>query len=164
MRSRGLAVAAALAMVVGSSGCFIFGHRSSPWETGGGLRVAPGFPVGQRGMTVHPVLSYGYLKWDGGHDELFEVGGQIRQPLARPGSGSTRVWLGAGASFAVLREVGSGFSESTSGWSLDALAGMPLGSSKWGLNFFAAAGLSHYGASGVNLRLGLDLQPWFLRH
>jgi len=163
MRSRGLCVAATLAVALGSTGCAAFAHRSSPWEFGGGVRVAPGFPVGQGGMTVHPVVSLGYLKWDGGHDELYEVGGQIRRPLARPGSGSPGVWLGGEATFSVLREVGSGFSESANGWSLSALAGIPVGASKWGLNLYAAAGLSHYGGSGVNVRFGVDLQPWFLR-
>ena len=95
------------------------------------MRIAPGLPVGQGGMTVHPVVSYTYLKWDGGHDEL--------------------------------REVGSGYSASTSGWSLSPLAGIPVGTSKWGLNFYAAAGLSHYGGNGVNVRFGVDLQPWFLK-
>ena len=134
MRSRGLYVVAALYVVLGSTGCAFFAHRSSPWEFGGGVRVAPGFPVGQRGMTVHPVVSLGYLKWDGGHDELYEVGGQVRRPLARPGSGSTGVWLGGEATFSVLREVSSNFSESATGWSLSALAGIPVGKSKWGLN------------------------------
>jgi hypothetical protein len=114
-------------------------------------------------MTVHPVVSLGYLKWDGGHDELYEVGGQVRRPLARPGSGSTGVWLGGEATFSVLREVSSNFSESATGWSLSALAGIPVGKSKWGLNLYAAAGLSHYGGNGVNVRFGADLQPWFLK-
>lgn len=163
MRSRGLYVVAALYVVLGSTGCALNAHRSSPWEVGGGVRIAPGFPVGQRGMTVHPAVSYTYLKWDGGHDDLFEVGGQVRRPLARPGSGSPGVWLGGEASFSVLREVCDFCSGSTKGWSFNALAGIPVGMSKWGLNLYAAAGLSHYGGNGVNVRFGVDLQPWFLK-
>jgi hypothetical protein len=163
MRPWCLVVPAALYLILGSTGCAFFGHHSSPWEFGGGVRVAPGFPVGHGGTTVHPVVSVGYMKWDGGHDELYEVGGQVRQRLTRPGSGSLGLWLGGEATFSVLREVGSGWSASTNGWSLSALAGVPVGASKWGLNVYGAAGISHYGSGGVNVRFGVDLQPWFLR-
>jgi hypothetical protein len=64
----------------------------------------------------------------------------------------------------VLRESGSGFpSSSTSGWSLNAMAGVPVFQGKWGPSLYGAAGVSHYGGSGVNVRLGVDFQPWFLK-
>ena len=54
------------------SGCFSAAHHSSPWEYGGGIRLAPGFRAGSNeAVTWHPMLSYTYLKFDGGHDALY---------------------------------------------------------------------------------------------
>lgn len=58
---------------------------------------------------------------------------------------------------------GSGSSsDGTTGFSLTALAGLPVGQSRWGVNLYGGAGISHYGSTGINFRAGVDLQPWFL--
>ena len=115
-------------------------------------------------MTVHPTVGYTYLSFDGGRDELFEYGAQLRRPLQRAASGEPRLWVGAEAVLATLRTSGSGFpSYSTSGWALSAMAGVPVLDSRWGVSLYGAAGITDYGSSGVNVRIGLDLQPWFLK-
>lgn len=157
-------VLSSLLVLVAVTGCAAHGHTSSPWEFGGGIRPAPGFAVGQAGMTVHPTVGYTYLSFDGGKDELFEYGAQLRRPVQRTASGETRLWVGAEAVLATLRTSGSGFpSYSTSGWALSAMAGLPVLDSRWGVNVYGAAGITDYGSSGVNVRIGVDLQPWFLR-
>jgi hypothetical protein len=163
MRAWSRFVPVALALFLSGTGCSFAMHKSSPAEYGGGVRVAPGFPVGQGGITLHPTASFTYLDGDGWHDELYEFGGQIRRTLSRTASGSPGVWLGSEASFAVLREVWSGGSGSHNGWSFNALLGVPVGTSKWGLNLYTAAGVCDYGAHGFNVRAGVDLQPWFLK-
>jgi len=145
-------------------GCAVAGHRSSPWEWGGGVRVAPGFAVGDAGVTLHPMASYMYLNWDGGHDNLWELGGQVRKAMAS--DGGTGFWAGAEAAVSRLTESTDDYDGpgiSSNGWSLTALAGVPVGQSQWGINLYAGAGISNYGSSGVNIRAGVDLQPWFLK-
>lgn len=147
--------------VVTVSGCAAAGHTSSPWEWGGGVRVAPGlWDVGDAGMTAHPMVSYTYLSFEGGNDQLWEFGGQLRKPLG----GERPLWLGGEATFSHLRTNFdmTSFSGSTNGWSLTAMVGMPVGESRWQPNLYAGAGISDYGAQGWNIRLGVDLQPTFL--
>ena len=153
-----------LLAAVSASGCFAAGHTSSPWEWGGGLRVAPGFAVRGEETTLHPMASYTYLSFDGGYDGLMELGGQVRQRVT-PASGS-RLWVGAEGAVSRLSTNIDGYSqgsESSNGWSLTALVGAPVGQSRWGLNLYAGAGVSNYGSSGKNIRVGVDLQPWFLK-
>jgi hypothetical protein len=145
------------------TGCAASAHRSSPWEYGGSIRPAPGFAVGQQGTTVHPVLGYTYLSFDGGRDEIYEYGAQVRRPVTRDANGDTKLWLGVEAALASLKTSGTGYSFNTSGWTLSAMAGVPVLSSRWGVNAYGAAGISDFGGSGINVRFGVDLQPWFLK-
>ena len=138
---------------------------SSAWEWGPGFRAAPGFPLGTTGMTIHPMVSYTYLSFDGGHDNRYEAGGQIRKPLSPRVNGSGGFWIGLEAGVAVLSEQLDGGVDagSSTGPSITALAGIPVSDSRWGVNLYGGAGLSHYGSTGVQVRAGIDLQPWFLR-
>jgi hypothetical protein len=142
--------------------------NSGPWEYGGGVRLAPGFQLGSnQAVTAHPMVSYTYLSFDGGSDKLYELGGQVRwRPTAAKKDGG--FWIGGEAAAARLSTSFSGpgsgnASSSANGWALTGLIGMPVGSSRWGLNAYAGAGISHYGTSGKNIRAGIDLQPWFLK-
>jgi len=140
-------------------------YSSDAWEYGVGARFAPGFVTGSPGVTVHPMASYSYLKFDGGHDDRFEFGGQLRKALGQSAT-SRGFWLGAEAAYALLREHIDNVdgSDNTNGFSATAMAGVPVGdASKWNPSLYAGVGYSHYGSSGINLRLGLDLQPWFLK-
>ena len=159
-----MAFAGVVSVAVWSVGCASEWHASSPWEWGPGIRAAPMLWTLREGTTVHPMASYSYLSFDGGHDDRFELGGQVRQTTSLVPMGSRRLWVGGEAAFAVLRTNVDGFdSQSTNGWSTTALAGLPVGDTRWGLNVYAGAGVSNYGSSGRNLRIGVDLQPWFLQ-
>jgi hypothetical protein len=155
-----------LVLAFTTSGCFAAGHHSSPWEWGLGARVAPGFPVGQGDLTAHPMVSYTYLDFEGGHDALYELGGQIRKPLSRR-AGQRPLWVGVEGAVSHLKTVidaggGYTYSQGTNGVSAAALVGAPLGQSRWGFNLYGGFGISHYASTGINIRAGVDLQPWFL--
>jgi hypothetical protein len=111
------------------------------------------------------MASYTYLSFDGGHDTLWELGGQLRKPL---GTSGRSLWLGAEAAGSYLNTVidaggeAGEYSDGTTGFSLTALAGLPVGQSRWGLNLYLGGGISNYGSSGINIRAGMDIQPWFL--
>lgn len=150
------------------SGQAVRAGNNGPWEKGGGVRLAPGFQLGSnQALSAHPMLSYTYLSFDGGSDALYELGGQLRwRPTPSKKNGG--LWLGGEAAAARLSTSfsGGGFngaSSSANGWALTGLVGAPVGSSRWGVNLYAGAGISHYGTSGKNLRAGVDLQPWFLK-
>lgn len=140
-------------------------YDSDAWEWGVGVRAAPAFETGSPGVTVHPMASYTYLNFDGGHDDRFEFGGQLRKALGQSAT-SRGFWVGAEAAYALLRthieDVDD--TESTNGFSATALAGVPVADApKWNPSLYAGVGYSHYGSSGINVRVGLDLQPWFLK-
>jgi hypothetical protein len=138
---------------------------SGPWESGVGIRLAPGFPLGSnQAFSAHPTVSYSYLSFDGGHDALYEVGGQLRW-RPRPQQKNGGLWVGGEVAAARLSTSIDGALNNTSnnGWSLTGLIGAPVGSSRWGVNLYGAAGISNYGTRGTNLRVGVDLQPWFLK-
>ena len=111
------------------------------------------------------MVSYTYLTFDGGHDALYELGGQLRwRPTAERKNGG--LWIGgevAAARLSTSINGAVGNNTGSNGWSLTGLVGTPVGSSRWGVNLYAGAGISNYGTSGTNLRAGVDLQPWFLK-
>ena len=51
--------------------------------------------VEEQGVTVHPMASYSYFSWDGGHDDLFEIGAQLRKPVGKPST----LWVGYGSRY-----------------------------------------------------------------
>jgi len=106
MKSSWLRQAIVVAFIVAAPGCFASGHSSGPWEWGGGIRIAPGWPVGNANLTAHPMLSYTYLSFDGGHDSLWELGGQVRKPIASGAEGGRAFWLGAEGALSYLNTVG----------------------------------------------------------
>lgn len=158
---RSLVILAALPLL---GGCAVAGHTSSPWEWGGGVRVAPAlWELGDAGVTAHPMASYTYLSFDGGNDQLWEFGAQLRKPL---GNEAQSPWIGGEAAFSRLNTsidgAGDASDSSTNGYSFTAMIGKPFGSSRWQPSIYAGAGISDYGAQGWNIRLGVDLQPEFL--
>jgi hypothetical protein len=149
-----------LVFAVISSGCAAAAHHSSPWEFGGGLRLAPELMVVQEGMTAHPMGSVTYLSFDGGYDLLWELGGQIRSQLASPLLGGRLSWIGAEAAGSHLVTHIEGLEETSdaNGFSLTALIGTPFSGGAWRTSLYAGAGISRYGSTGINLRAGVDLQ------
>ena len=167
MRSSRITIVATVMFVgLGASGCASAGHHSSPWEWGGGVFLAPGWAVNDaRTTTVHPLASWTYLDFDGGNDQIFSLGGQLRQHFGTRAGGGGAFWIGAEGAWSRLRtSIDDGPTASTNGWSAWGLVGVPVGQSRWGFNVYGGAGISDFGPGhGTNIRLGVDLQPWFLR-
>ena len=151
-RPRRLPRTLVLSVLVFLAGCMAAGHTSSPWEWGSGVRIAPAlWEVGESGMTAHPAAGYTYLSFDGGHDALWEFGGQLRKPM---GDSARPFWVGGEATISHLRTSfsvqGTDFSSSTNGFSVTGLIGMPFGDNRWGPNVFAGIGISDYGSQGTS--------------
>jgi hypothetical protein len=160
VRTRRLHVALVLLAVLATSRCAsgLSGHTSSPWEWGAHFRAAPGFLLGQGPTTIHPMASYTLLTFDGGRDDLFEIGGQIRYPLSS-------FWVGGEVAASRLRTSFDNDllpTSSNNGWSVTGLIGVPVGQSEWQLNLIGGAGISDYGGSGKNIRLGIEVHPPFI--
>jgi hypothetical protein len=140
---------------------FLGDGDDGPMEKGFGIRLAPGFELA-RGTTMHPSVSYTYLAFEGGRDDLIELGGQVRRQITPGARGLAGFWFGGEAAFAMLRtRLDFAPTSTTNGWSLTALAGVPVGGGAWGIHLFGGAGISHYGTSGMNLRAGVEVQPPF---
>lgn len=100
--------------------------KASPAEYGYGLWATPGWQIGESNTSIHGLMSYSRLNFDGGHDNLTRYGLQVRQSLA--GNNNTGLWIGAEAAIANFTSV---FDEesfiigepTSSGFALGALAG-----------------------------------------
>ena len=131
-------------------------------EWGVGVHAAPGFNTGSPGLTVHPMVSYTYFAFDGGHQDRFEAGGQIRKTMT--GMGSRGFWLGGEAAYAHLRaHVDNVDTESTNGWSVAGLLGVPVGDAVRNMSVFGGVGYADYEGSTVIFKVGLDWQPSFMK-
>jgi hypothetical protein len=160
--SRSVRRLGAMLVLVPLAGCAVAGHTSSPWQWGGTLRPAPGlWSLGQGDATVHPMVGYTYLSFDGGNNQLFEFGPQLRFPM---GQAERPFWVGGEATVSLVRTKfdGAPGTSTNNGWTITGLAGMPFGDSRWGPSVFGGVGISDYGAQGWNVRFGIDLQPTFL--
>ena len=134
-----------------------YGGATSPAVYGADVRVAPGFGVGDGDATVHPTAAYSRSLSggvDGEHDDILFLGAQVRTPVTESG-----LWLGGEAAYA-RRWTGFDLSsietDSTNGWTLTALAGLPLTNV---FSAYVAAGVNKYGGSGWYSRVGFELSP-----
>lgn len=135
---------------------------SSDAEWGVGVHAAPAFNTGSPGVTVHPMVSYTYFSFDGGHDDRFEAGGQVRKSMS--GMGSRGFWLGAEAAYALFRtHIDNVDTQNTNGWSVAGMLGVPVGDAMRNMSVFGAVGYADYGGSSVIFRAGLDWQPSFMK-
>jgi len=135
---------------------------SSDWEYGVGFHAAPAISTNSPGLTIHPMVSYAYLKFDGGHDDRILFGGQVRKALS---SAMTAPWIGAEAAAGFIRTHIDDIddTDNTGGFSVSALGGIPVSESRWRASLFAGVGYSYFDGGGINLRVGLDLQPGFMK-
>ena len=105
-------------------------------EYGPQFRVAQGFEVGDGDVTVHPVGAFSYLKFDGGHDNTFHLGLEVRKPLARSLFDRSDIFVGGAIEFLRYASVydagdawGSQFDgdPTANGARFSLLAGVPVG-------------------------------------
>ena len=152
------------------AGCETGGSRTSPWQTGIGVRIAPGFSAGDASrVTLHPTAAYFKPLWGGPEGEsnyVLLAGGQLRFGV-QPSGPSQGPWLGGEAMYGRRTSTFDDPSEpdeSSNGWTLAALAGLPIANGSAGtLHGYVAAGVVKFGGSGPYVRVGVDVQPAFLR-
>ena len=153
--------------VVVFSGCAAAGtgKKASPIEWGFSFHAVPAFDVGTDGATsVHPLLGYNYLNYDGGHDNIYQLGGQLRRSVV-----DSPLWYGG--EFAYDRFTsstdGATFDEpSWNGFNLGGLIGYELDtsfatSSLFGsfsrVQFLGTDGFDGWG--GWLFKVGYEVQP-----
>jgi len=154
---------ALLALLIPLAAC-ASGSDSPRWY-GIDLRAAPGLAVADR-VTVHPTAAFATDVFGGVEGEslkFLHLGGQLRYAT---GSAADAIWLGGELTYArrwTSFDDGS-TSETDNGWTLAGLAGRPLLSGTLGtVHGYGAAGVNKFGGEGFYFRVGLDVQPAFLR-
>lgn len=131
-------------------------------EWGVGVHAAPAFNTSSPGLTVHPMVSYTYFHFDGGHQDRFEAGGQVRKAIS--GMGSRGFWIGGEAAYALLRAHEKNIdTENTNGWSVAGLLGVPIGDAVQNTSVFGGVGYADYEGSTIIFKVGLDWQPGFMK-
>ena len=131
-------------------------------EWGIGFRAAPSVSTLSPGVTVHPMVSYTYFSFDGGHDDRFEAGGQVRKSMS--GMRSRGFWIGGEAAYALFRtHIDKLDTENTNGWSVAFLLGLPVGDAVRNMSVYGGVGLADYGGSSYVAKIGLDWQPSFMK-
>jgi hypothetical protein len=153
------------------SGCAASASETSPWQGSIDLRVAPGFAAGgSERVTLHPTVAYARSVVggvEGERDDVLHFGGQLRARTARRPAGVSSFWFGGEATYARRRtafDAPGVDAETTNGWTLAALGGSPLiDGTAATVHGYVAAGVVKFGGAGPYLRVGLDVQPAFLR-
>ncbi|HYJ38354.1 MAG TPA: hypothetical protein VEV87_07040 [Chitinophagaceae bacterium] len=86
--------------------------NESPTRWGYGLTATPGWQLGEGPTSLHLVVGYSRIKFDGGggHNRIWEFGSQIRYSFTKyPENG---IWLGGGASYLNIASIADGSSGS----------------------------------------------------
>jgi len=154
-----------------TSACGV-GNQTSPWQYGVEARISPAIITADSGhLSLHATVAYAryFLGGiDGEHDEVINIGGQIR---FIPGESREGFWVSLEPSYARRKTVvddpavaDPADEGSTNGWSFSALGGLPLMNGRVAsVSGYVALGIVKFGGTGPNLRVGFDIQPEFLR-
>ena len=163
------AIPTLLVLVLSACAVAAEGKRASPTEWGFSFQAVPAFDVGDSGDTsVHPVLAYNYLNWDGGHDNIYQVGAQVRRSLP-----DGPMWFGGEFAFDRFTSSTSGadFDEpSWNGFSLGGLFGYELDTEFAPSSVFGSLSYLRFGSTdfegatvggwdGWLFRVGFEVQP-----
>jgi hypothetical protein len=152
------------------TGCESGASVASPAQMMLGARISPGIPMGAGATSVHGTLGYARSiagGVEGEADEYLNVGAQLRRSLGGASGQPAKPWLGGEAQYS-RRETEFDDSdlanETVNGWTVTVLAGLPLLDHARGVvNGYVAAGINKYGGAGFYGRVGIDIQPAFLR-
>lgn len=135
------------------------GHHSSPWEWGPSIRGTIPLQFNVARITIHPMGSYTRLMYDGGHEDRFEIGAQVRRQIVDP-KGQPQFWLGAELAYAFLHDSYDTGSDSYNGPSATALIGIPITRSLMNPTIVGGVGIADYSNQGYNVRVGLSISPF----
>jgi len=153
--------------------------NESPTRYGWGLNATPGWQLGDGPTSLHLLVGYSRIKFDGGggHNNFWEFGSQFRYSLTKfPDNG---IWLGAEASYLSITSIVDGYSGDNphaGGFTIGPMAGyrfkigrvpssIYLAPSYLSRGEFKFMGMSSGGTStGFYAKLGLDLHLLSLMH
>jgi len=153
--------------------------HESPTRYGYGLTATPGWQLGEGPTSLHLIVGYSQIKFDGGggHNRIWEFGSQFRYSFTKfPDNG---FWLGGGASYLSLASIADGASGDdphAGGFTIGPVAGyrFKIGRVPSSIYFslcylsrgkFEVMGNSYgSGSSGYYAKLGLDLHLLSLMH
>jgi hypothetical protein len=153
--------------------------NESPTRYGWGLNATPGWQLGDGPTSLHLLVGYSQIKFDGGggHNNFWEFGSQFRYSLTKfPENG---IWLGAEASYLSITSAVDGYSGDkphAGGFTIGPMAGyrfkigrvpssIYLAPSYLSRGEFKFMGTSSGGSSsGFYAKLGLDLHLFSLMH
>lgn len=152
--------------------------RESPLRVGYGVQVDPGWQLGNSRSSAHLLLAYSRIgfKGGGGHNNIYQVGGQLRHALQS--TAPEGWWIGAELTYVNIRSKVSGSSvkQYAPGFTAGGLLGYRFLAGKIPMSFYVAPaylsrGKFHvdgntYGttASGFYGRVGLDIHLLSLIH
>jgi hypothetical protein len=155
-------------VVVSAVACGAKVEQHSPWQSGFDIRAAPGLEAGTSDrVTIHPTVAYSRSLFGGVEGEtesVLHLGGQVRMATAQT---SRSPWFGGEATYArrwTTFDDSALSTETTNGWTLAGLAGVPVFTGSAGtLHVYGAGGAAKFGGSGPYFRIGIDFQPAFLK-
>lgn len=155
-----------------SSCVSIVGKKCSPTEIGYGFQFDPGYQIGNSNNSVHGLLSYSRLSFDGGHDNMYQFGGQFRHYHNSFSDGG--LWYGGEASYVRFTSVYNNdewYNEKprAGGFAMGGLVGYRLPVKAVPISGYAGVGFVTFGdfksddmvvdagATGVTFRIGVSL-------
>lgn len=152
--------------------CAAVGVRESPFRAGWSATTMPGWQLGSGGMSIHAVLGYARVNFQGGggHNNFIQAGPQLRWN----GKDVSANGIWAGAEFTYMNvsskpDGNSSFSPSGSGFTVGPAVGYRFHLGKAPLSVYLAPAFLHRGtlkddnmiaipsSNGFYGRLGIDL-------
>jgi hypothetical protein len=95
---------------------------------------------------------------DGGTVHRLQAGAQVRKYSGAAGNTLGGMYFGGEAAVGWLHDRYEGGTSSHFGGSFGPVVGIPLRQGAKPVNLTGAVGLSHYGSTGYNVRLGVELK------
>ena len=77
--------------------------KASPAEFGWGVQATPGIQIKDGPYSAHAVLAYSRLGFDGGHDNVYQFGAQLRKTLDE--SSPNGLWVGGEVSYLKFKSI-----------------------------------------------------------
>ena len=153
--------------------------KASPAEYGYGFQMSPGWQIGESNTSVHGLMSYTRLGFDGGHDNMSQFGGQIRRSLSE--NPNVGFWIGGEAAYVKFTSVYDDEdiflkNPSSAGFAMGALAGYKFPMQSLPISGYAGLGFVNFGdfttdefvidegGTGFTLRLGICVHVLSLLH
>ena len=133
-------------------------ERSSPWVVGPSVQAFDQRPLSGPGTTLNPMAAYNLYFQDGGTVHRLEAGAQIRKYNGVAGNALGGMYFGGEAAVGWLHDRYEGGTSSHFGGSFGPIVGLPLRQGPKPVHLTGLVGLSHYGSTGYNVRVGVEFK------